>query len=226
MTECQLGSESARKLYDRIAVWYARIEAFESKAKERALETVQAPSGGLLLEVGVGAGEETRRLLEKLPPGARLVGIDLSFAMTRRAARASEGWLIQANAIRLPFQDRAFDRIYCSYLLDLLPQYAIEPTLAEFKRLLKPGGRLTLLYLSEGVDTISRGLVALWRAVYRLSPRLCAGCRPLALSGSVRQAGFDLLSCETIVQLGVPSQLILAEKPGAAPGAPQSTISK
>lgn len=226
MPEEPSGAESARRLYDRIASWYARIEAFESKAKERALETIQVPSGGSLLEAGAGAGEETRRLLEKLAPGARLVGIDLSFAMARRARRACAGWLIQANAMRLPFRDHAFDQVYCSYLLDLFPHYLIEPTLAEFDRLLKPGGCLTLLSLSEGVDAVSRGLVALWRGLYRLSPRLCAGCRPLALAGSVRRVGFDLLSCETIVQLGVPSQLILAQKPGAAPEAPQSAISR
>lgn len=210
-----LPSERVQRIYDRLARLYAGFDVFESRAKERALATVASQPGGRLLEVGTGAGGESRRLREHLGAGARLVGVDLSFAMARRSAHVPGSYIIQAGVTHLPFVPGAFDQIYCSYVLDLLPQQTLPGVLAGLRRTLRPEGRLTLLYLSEGVDLATRSVVALWRAAYHLSPALCAGCRPLSLAGLVEEAGFRLVSCETIVQWGVPSQLIQAINTGS-----------
>jgi hypothetical protein len=38
----------------------------------------------------------------------------------------------------------------------------------------------------------------------------CAGCRPLPLSRLVRAAGFDGLRQQVVVQLGMPSEIVVA----------------
>jgi len=74
------------------------------------------------------------------------------------------------------------------------------------------GGRAVLLALTEGVDLPSRSLVAAWKLVYAVSPLACGGCRPLRLTDLVKQAGFDPVEREVIVQLGLPSEIIVASR--------------
>jgi len=39
----------------------------------------------------------------------------------------------------------------------------------------------------------------------------CGGCRPLQLSELVRQAGFNWVERQVLVQLGIPSEVLVAE---------------
>lgn len=71
---------------------------------------------------------------------------------------------------------------------------------------------MVILALTEGVDLPSRALVAIWKGMFELSPTICGGCRPLELSDYVHKAGFKDVNREVIVQLGVPSEIILATK--------------
>jgi hypothetical protein len=68
-----------------------------------------------------------------------------------------------------------------------------------------------IVSLTEGVNNPSRLVVALWKAVYALSPIVCGGCRPLELSEIVRRTGFREVEREVLVQLGVPSEVIVAQ---------------
>ena len=84
--------------------------------------------------------------------------------------------------------------------------------LSDFRRMLVPGGRLVLVTLTEGVNRPSRVLIALWKQIYAISPAGCGGCRPLRLTGLVRRAGLRMARREVVVQWGVPSEIIVAEK--------------
>jgi ubiquinone/menaquinone biosynthesis C-methylase UbiE len=110
----------------------------------------------------------------------------------------------------LPFAAASFDGLLCSYVLDLIPIREIPDWLAGFRRVLKPGGRIVLVSLTEGVNGISKTFVSLWKLAYAISPIICAGCRPLRLEELVQQAGFNQIDWHVIVQLGVPSQVIAA----------------
>ena len=48
--------------------------------------------------------------------------------------------LQQANAIRLPFEDNQFDIILNEAMLTMLPMKAKQQAVAEYFRVLKPGG--------------------------------------------------------------------------------------
>jgi SAM-dependent methyltransferase len=139
------------------------------------------------------------------------VGLDVSRVMVRIAAKRSGAPMLQADALHLPIAPGSMDLVYSAYLLDLIPGFAQQLLLAGVRRVLKPGGRLVILSLTEGVDAFSRGLVGLWKKVYALSPTLCAGCRPVRLGPLVRQAGFEIRRSQVVVQLGLPSQVVEAE---------------
>ena len=112
----------------------------------------------------------------------------------------------------LPWANASFDRLFSAYLLDLLPTDDLPAQLAEFRRVLRPGGWLALVSLSEGISTSSRLLIGAWRLAYRVSPLLCGGCRPLRLAELARAAGFEIIAREVVVQLDVPSEVLVAVK--------------
>jgi SAM-dependent methyltransferase len=94
--------------------------------------------GRRVLELGCGTGEFTCRVA---PSGARLVALDLSPDLLARArARVGEGArFVRGNAEVLPFPAGRFDAVYgCSVLHHL----DLDATLAEVRRVLRPGGRL------------------------------------------------------------------------------------
>ena len=78
--------------------------------------------------------------------------------------------------------------------------------------MIKPGGLKVQLALTEGVNVPSRALVAVWKAAYAINPVACGGCRPLQLTRLIQATGFDDVQREVVVQMAVPSEIIVAKK--------------
>lgn len=201
---------SARKYYDFWGRRYDWFGFFESRAKTRALELLDLSPGVSLLNVGIGTGKEFQDNADRMRTGGRFYGLDLSMEMLRVARDRSQPIVCQADGGNLPFGIGEFDRLYAAYVLDLVPTAELPLWLRGFQRVLRPGGRLVLLTLTEGVTAASRAFVKLWKAAYNLNPLACGGCRPLQLTNLVQQTGFSSTYSEIIVQFGIPSQVILA----------------
>jgi len=93
----------------------------------------------LALEVGCGTGLITRRVAST---EARIVSTDLSWELIDRARRGASfpNVVFQlANAEELPFRAEAFDVVFGNAILHHLHP---DTALAEFRRVLKPGGRV------------------------------------------------------------------------------------
>ena len=118
----------------------------------------------------------------------------------------------QADAVRLPLASGICDRVFCAYVLDLLPEREIATVLAGLYRILRPGGRIALVSLTDGTTLASRGVIAVWKVIHAVNPLILGGCRPLRLAGLVRTAGFIDVESETIVQLGIPSEIVAARR--------------
>ncbi len=210
MPDRALSPAAARRTYDRLAAYYDRFSFYEARAKELALQRLALAPGLRLLNVGLGTGMYHAEILAALAPGGMAVGVDLAARMLAQARRRGAGLLAQADGGALPFAAASFDRLLCTYVLDLIAHAALPGWLAGFRRVLRPGGRMALLCLTEGVDLPSRGFVALWKAAYAVSPLVCGGCRPLQLSELACQVGFTQVAREVVVQWGVPSELLVA----------------
>lgn len=130
--------------YDRMAFLnhFGRVEI---PLTRRALAPQPADR---LLEAGCGTGRMTRLLS---PSVHELVAMDFSFESLRvnraklQAAGVSNVHLVQADLCRLPFADRAFDRIVSSQVLEHVPgPDARAAAVAGLARVLRPGGTLAL----------------------------------------------------------------------------------
>ncbi len=114
--------------------------------RKSAAAAANRHTGGRVLDVGVGTGLE----LPMFDPSLKIVGIDLSFPMLRRAAHrmreaglaAVEGLAVM-DACRLGFADASFDAVVAPYVLTVLPRP--EASLDEWLRILKPGGEIILV---------------------------------------------------------------------------------
>lgn len=201
---------SLQQFYDRVARYYAWSSIFESAAKSAAISSLDVSPGQKLLNIGLGTGAEQKVLCNALAPGGMAFGIDISSKMLQEASKIPGGHLCRADARDLPFDTGVFDRLYSAYVLDLVPDTEIPVWLSGFRRVLKPGGKVVLLSLVEGVDLTSRLLVNSWKKLYSLNPLICGGCRPLPLIKWVTEAGFECVHHRIIVQLGLPSELVVA----------------
>ncbi len=212
MIQDTISTEAARRFYDRLGRRHDWAERYEGHAKARALALLDLESGQRVLDVGAGTGKEHARLASAAGPSGLAVGIDISSVMLGITRSRTGTPVCQADARHLPFAEASFDRLFCAYVLDLIPAADLPGILAEFHRVLRPGGRLALVSLTEGVDLPSRLLVAAWKLAYTVSPIACGGCRPLCLAELVQDAGLKLLSREVVVQLAVPSEVLVAAR--------------
>jgi SAM-dependent methyltransferase len=91
-----------------------------------------------VLDVGCGDGR-----LPSLYAAPEVVCVDISpVAVEAAAARGLEAQL--ADAQELPFPDSSFDAVTCSHALYHVPD--VDRALAEFVRVLRPGGRFAGIY--------------------------------------------------------------------------------
>lgn len=204
-------------VYDRIAPVYDFWGWFtERRARARALELAAVRDGESVLEVAVGTGLAFRELVRANPHG-RTHGIDISPGMLARAERKvrplpGQWHLGHGSALALPFPDAAFDLLLNNYMFDLLSVPEIARALVEFRRVLRPGGRLVLVNMTHGESAATR----LFEAAYRLSPRLMGGCRGVRLAPLLARFGFCLSRPrEFIAESFFPSEVLLAERPEA-----------
>jgi ubiquinone/menaquinone biosynthesis C-methylase UbiE len=207
-----ISTKSAQRIYDTIGKRYDWFGGYEAHAKERSIELLELTTGIKLLEVGVGTGKQHLRLQEGLAPDGIAYGMDISRAMLKLTRQRSGAPLCQSDARSLPFPANSFDRLYTSYVLDLLPLAELPGILSEFHRVLKDDGRIVLVALTEGVSFSSRLLMSTWKTLYKISPIACAGCRPLQLTTLFEQAGYKKVLREVVVQLAMPSEIIHARK--------------
>ncbi len=183
----------------------------ETKARQRALAFAKIKNGEAILEVAVGTGLTFLEILKANPDGEN-IGIDLTPAMLEKALlKASRSGttgykLTIGDAYALEFPAQHFDLLMNSYMFDLLPEKDFPVVLSEFKRVLKPGGRLVLVNMTRAEKLYQK----IWEGVYHLNPRWLGGCRGVLLLNHLQTAGFKNIKRAMLSQFGFPSEIISA----------------
>jgi arsenite methyltransferase len=134
-------------LYDNgQAIWRRLISAWQ-----QPVDWLNIPPGGTALDVGSGPGNVTALLAQAAGTAGLAVGVDISEPMLTRAVRAQAGpqvGFIRADAQRLPLRDDTVDAVFSFFALQLIPDAAA--ALAEMARVLRPGGRLSVVVPTAG----------------------------------------------------------------------------
>ncbi len=147
-----------RAIFDRIAPEYdvAGPGCFAHFGRRLAAAAELAP-GQRVLDVATGRGAVLFPAAERVGPAGAVIGVDLAEGMirlTREEAtrRGVDVALRVMDAESLDFPDASFDRVLCGFGIMFFPQ--LDRALGEFRRVLKPGGRVALSTwrISQGQD--------------------------------------------------------------------------
>ncbi|HEX7556685.1 MAG TPA: methyltransferase domain-containing protein [Leptolinea sp.] len=212
MTDARLSQEKVRNLYNSISsvydFWGA---ATEGRARKAGIRLAQIRDGESILDVATGTGS---MLFEgvSLNPNGFSAGIDISDGMLQKAksklANSSASYEIKmGSAFDIPYQNEQFDLILNGYMFDLISHEEMPKILSEFRRVLKPGGRIVLMNMTIGERPGSQ----IYQWLYSVSPSIMGGCRGVQLVPLLEKTGFKIFAREYIQQSLFPSEVILAK---------------
>lgn len=111
------------------------------------------PEGALILEAGCGVGAQTKTVAPKNNQSS-FVSVDISSESITQAKKLTDSLGIsnvefkQADIFDLPFEDRYFDHIFVCFVLEHLANPV--DALRKLKRVLKPGGTVTVIEGDHG----------------------------------------------------------------------------
>ena len=212
--DASIPQDDVSHLYNRIAPVYDFWgQLTETRPRNRALELADVKDGEDILEVAVGTGLAFYEISKRNPNGTNS-GIDLSDGMLSKAKKRLASLshtnysLKIGTAFHLDLDVESIDTLVNNYMFDLIPFADIEKILIEFKRVMRPGGKLILVNMTEAEQTGGN----IYKFIYKISPRLMGGCRPVALSGLLEKTGFRIDIREYYQQMLFPSEVIRAYK--------------
>ncbi len=143
-----------RRLFDAISGRYDlvnRVMTFgmDTGWRRRAVSELRLPGGALVFDLACGTGDFCRELERA---GYRAVGFDFSSGML--SAARTRAPLVQADILALPAPDASAEGATCGFALRSVAD--LEALFAEIARVVRPGGRIALLEVSEPTNPLMR----------------------------------------------------------------------
>jgi ubiquinone/menaquinone biosynthesis C-methylase UbiE len=132
------------------------------------VDQLGAEPGMRALEVGPGHGTYSLAVARRLGDAGKLVAVDIQPQIIDRFKRRVEREGVKnieartADVLALPFPDGSFDLVYLMMVLGEIPDHL--GALREFRRVLKPTGRLAIQEWLPDPDYHPAGTVVKWGA--------------------------------------------------------------
>ena len=208
--------------------WVCRVMSLGTgeRYRRQTLRNAGIERGMRVLDVATGTGLVLRAAVEMSGTGLA-VGLDPSIGMLRECRRNCPAPLLQGRGEHLPFVDASFHMVSMGYGLRHVAD--LRALFAEYRRVLKPGGRVLLLEITQPRSAAGRWLNRLYLrslvpAVTRVGTRAAAASRmmdyfwdtietcvsPEVILDTLRDAGFP--NASRSVTGGILSEYV-GEKP-------------
>ena len=216
-------TRQVRAMFDAIAGRYEMVNkmmtfGLDARWRRRAVSDLRLPANSLVLDVAAGTGDFTRELERQ---SQRAVATDLSYGMLSAGRRMPRR--VQADASAMPFTTGSFDGLTCGYALRNFTDLAA--TFDEMARVVRPGGRLSLLEVAEPEKGLLRTGFRIWfrrvvpfigslvsdRAAYHYLPRSTAYLPPSdRIVAMLNSSGFSAVNHRRV--MGGLSQQFIATR--------------
>ncbi|MGB7848544.1 MAG: class I SAM-dependent methyltransferase [Candidatus Acidiferrum sp.] len=127
--------------------WYMKLAIQSRAATELVLQGADLAPNLKVLDLACGSGEPALSVATSVEPDGHVVATDMVPEMLQAARENAESngqsniEFKVADAERLPFREREFDRITCRFGFMFFPD--AQKSLSEQRRVLKPGGRIS-----------------------------------------------------------------------------------
>ena len=216
--------ENIEQMFDAVAPTYDSLNHIMSLGVDKSWRRKavrEIVSGGTreVLDVACGTGDSAIAIARALPEGGMVTGVDISDGMMALVAGKAEKkgvagkiMLRKEDGEAMSFADGSFDCVTCSFGIRNFEHK--EKGLAEFRRVLRPGGKLVILELSVPQNSFLRrlydiyflhilpwigGLVSGEKAAYRYLPASVHNFpAPEAFSKMLSEAGFTSVRYRTL----------------------------
>jgi SAM-dependent methyltransferase len=182
--------------------WGPTLQRWFGGVTQKMLDLAQLGPRQRVLDIASGAGEPALSAAERVGPDGYVLATDLSENILAFARQIAEERRLQSFETRvmdgenLELPDASFDAVLCRFGLMYMPDR--QRALAEWRRVLKPGGRVVVAVFSTA-DKNGWGEIPLTliRQRAQLPPPLPGQPGPFSLGaegvleGAFRQAGFQ-----------------------------------
>jgi demethylmenaquinone methyltransferase/2-methoxy-6-polyprenyl-1,4-benzoquinol methylase len=171
-------ADQVNRMFDRIAERYDLLNSVMSAGlhhrwRQRAAERTELKPGDAALDVCCGTGDMTLELARRVAPDGYVIGCDFSEPMLDLARKKAAGdfpsarfeW---ADALQLPYDAGRFDAITIGFGIRNFADR--DRGLLEMARVLRPGGRLVILEITQPRRPPLSTFYSLW--FDRIVPRL------------------------------------------------------
>lgn len=148
-----------RALFDEMAGSYERVNfitsfGYSERWRRRAVDRLGLQPGEFVLDWMTGMGEGWGRILRRIGPTGRLVATDLSPEMLSHARGRLARWsdheltIIEGDVLRNTTPDASVDAVVCLFGVKTLSPEQRRRFASELHRVLRPGGRFSLVEVS------------------------------------------------------------------------------
>lgn len=151
----RLPFDAGASAYDRLMGRWARLDI------PALLAAARITAGNQVLDAATGTGEVALMAASLVGPSGRVLGFDISLPMLRVAMSKAAGTRVRfvgMDAEALALKSHVFDAVVCRLGLMFFPDLA--RGLEEFRRVLRPGGRLVATVLPTPDRAPLIGIVA------------------------------------------------------------------
>lgn len=154
-----------RDLFNRGAAHYDRVNnvGFFGSGhfhRRRSLQLAGLKAGMDVIDVACGTGAVTRAIMEIVAGKGRVLGVDPSEGMIAEARKNVSAEFVVGRAEQLPSGDAAFDFLSMGYALRHVEDLSV--AFREYRRVLRPGGRLLILEISRPASALGMAFTRLY----------------------------------------------------------------
>jgi demethylmenaquinone methyltransferase / 2-methoxy-6-polyprenyl-1,4-benzoquinol methylase len=158
-------------MFDRVAGRYDALNSvmtagLHHRWRERAADRAELAPGDSALDVCCGTGDLALELANRVAPSGHVVGCDFSepmldLAREKAGQRHADGVRFEwADALSLPYDAGRFDAVTVGFGVRNLAN--LERGLGEMTRVLRPGGRLVVLEITQPTRPPLSTFYSLW----------------------------------------------------------------
>ncbi len=211
--EVNSNKKQTEAAYDRMSRFYDYIAgSFEKKHRNRGLEILNIKKGETVLEVGFGTGQGIKKIAQKVGKEGKVYGVDLSsemYKITKNKLKKASLWdrvkISRQDALQMSYEKNKFDAVFMCFVLELFAISEIPVLLEKVKALLKKGGRLGIVSLSKGDNSL---MIKIYETLHKKIP-VYFDCRPIYVKESLMDAGYSIQTCIYDKMFALPVEIVV-----------------